>query len=73
MKNTIAILAILTFTSCKKEYNCRCVDKDNHEVYSDNLKIKKSDVDAKREQCKGEAVGLIAEDPQLAPITCTLQ
>jgi hypothetical protein len=73
MKYTIAIIAILAFASCKKEYNCRCVDKDGGEVFTHNYKVKKSSYDATKTTCEGQAVGLTGSYPLKAPITCTLK
>lgn len=73
MKYTVAILAIFAFASCKKEYTCRCTDKDGHEVANTNKKISKKDLDSYKTLCIGNAVGYNAQYPLISPITCSVE
>ena len=73
MKYIIALFAIVSFASCKKDYTCTCTDKDNNEVYTHNYKIKKGDRSATEQACKGEEVIYSSKNPTLVPITCTLK
>ena len=72
MKYIIALFAIVSFASCKKDYTCTCTDKNNNVVSTGSFKLSKSEVSGQRDKCTGEAAGYSAQYPNLTPITCTL-
>ena len=71
MRYTIAILAILSFASCKKEYTCNCVDKDGNNVYSNDMKLARKEVSDMKSQCVGKEALFTLDYPNKTPITCT--
>ncbi len=73
MKYTITILSILLLTSCKKDYTCKCIDKDGHELYTNTYKVAKKDKSTVENDCKAEVTTLNVQNPTKTPISCALQ
>lgn len=68
MKYAIAILAILTFASCKKDYKCTCKDKNGTVVNTGDFRGKKDDIDGFKQSCY--ATITVAAD---TPVTCVIE
>lgn len=72
MRYTIAILAILSFASCKKEHICECKTKDGKLNSTSTYKYAKKDAQKFETLCKGQEVGYNGTKPSEGPHTCVL-